>query len=109
MITITEKAVAAVKRLSEAEGIGHFTVRVKVKGGGCAGMTQDMYFEDQEFVSEADEITEQDGVRVVIDPLSMQYLDGMTVDFVEGPYSSGFKFENPNVKGSCGCGSSVSF
>lgn len=106
MITITEKAVAAVKKLSMAEGIGHFSVRIKVIGSGCAGFSHDMFFED--FVEELDEVFEQDGIKVLIDPLSMQYLEGMTVDFVEGPYNSGFKFENQNVKGSCGCGSSFS-
>jgi iron-sulfur cluster insertion protein len=107
MIYLTEKAANQIKEISEAESLGHLTVRVKVVGGGCAGFTNDMYFDDQ--VSEMDEVCELDGVKVVCDPLSFQYLDETTIDYVDGPFGAGFKFLNPNVKGSCGCGSSVSY
>lgn len=107
MIYVTEKAAIKVKELSEAEGIGYFIVRVKVVGGGCAGFTYDMFFDDM--IKDIDEVTEFDGIKVLIDPLSFQYMDGMTVDFVESQFGTGFKFLNPNAKGSCGCGSSVSF
>lgn len=107
MIYLTEKAAKQIEEISNAEGIGHFTVRVKVVGGGCAGFSHDMYFEEQ--VTDMDEVFELDGVKVVCDPLSFQYLDEVTIDYVESPIGAGFKFLNPNVKGTCGCGSSVSF
>lgn len=107
MIYLTEKAAKQIVEISNAEGIGHLTVRVKVIGGGCAGFTNDMFFDDQ--VGEMDETFELDGVKIVCDPLSFQYLDESTIDWVESPYGSGFKFLNPNVKGTCGCGSSVSY
>lgn len=107
MIYVTARAVVKIKELSEAEAVGHFVVRVKVIGGGCAGFTYDMFYDD--FETELDEVTETNGIKVLIDPLSWQYMDEMTIDFVTSSYGSGFKFLNPNAKGSCGCGSSVSF
>ena len=111
MIQLTEKAAKQIVEISNAEGIGHFTIRAKIIGGGCAGFTHDLYFDDQ--VSEMDEVSEftdfYGTVKVVVDPLSFQYLDGVTIDYVESPIGAGFKFHNPNVTGSCGCGSSVSF
>lgn len=107
MVTITELAISKIKEISESEGIGHFTVRVKIIGGGCSGFTHDMFYEDK--VTDMDEIFEKDGIKVVIDPLSFQYLEDVEIDFIDSPISAGFKFNNPNVKGSCGCGSSVSF
>ena len=107
MITITDTAVAKLKEISESDGVGHYSVRVKVLGGGCAGMTNDINFDDQP--SDLDEIIEKDGIKILVDPLSVQYLDGTTIDYIEGLISSGFKFLNPNVKSSCGCGQSQSY
>lgn len=106
MIQVTDLAVVKIKEISEAEDIGHLILRVKVKGGGCAGFTYDMYFED--VTSDLDEVTEFGDVKIVIDPLSLQYMDGVTIDYTDGTISSGFKFINPNVKATCGCGSSFS-
>lgn len=106
MIHITEKAAKKIEEISNEEGIGHYSVRVRVVGGGCAGFTNDMYFDDK--VGEMDETFELDGVKVIVDPLSLQYLDEVVIDYVDGPISAGFKFNNPNVTGSCGCGSSFS-
>jgi iron-sulfur cluster insertion protein len=106
MIHLTEKAAKKIEEIANSEGIGHYTIRVKVVGGGCAGFTNDMYFDDQ--VGEMDEITELDGVKIVADPLSFQYLDESVIDYIESPLGGGFKFNNPNVTGSCGCGSSFS-
>jgi iron-sulfur cluster insertion protein len=108
MIHITDKAISKIKEISEAEGVGHLTVRLKVVGGGCAGFTQDMHFDDIG-AKELDEVIEMDGVTILVDPMSMQYMDETTLDFVESQFGTGFKFLNPNVKSSCGCGSSVSF
>src|SRR4029453_6500347 len=79
-------------------------LRLRVIGGGCAGFQYDLYFEDSP--TDLDETFESHGIRVYIDPLSYQYLDGTEIDYVEGVHGSGFKFGNPNVTGTCGCGSS---
>ena len=106
MIYVTEKAANKIKEIALGEGINHCNIRIKVIGGGCAGFSYDMYYEDN--VSDLDETIESDGVKVVVDPLSWQYLDEVSIDYVEGPLGAGFKFNNPNVKGTCGCGSSFS-
>lgn len=103
MITITEKAVAKIKEISEAEDIGHTTVRIKVLGGGCSGFTYDMGYEDT--ATELDEVIEQDGVKVIVDPVSFQYVANITIDYTGG-LVGGFSFKNPDSKGSCGCGKS---
>lgn len=111
MIQITEKAAQKIIEISDSEGIGHYVVRAKVMGGGCAGFSYDMSFDDQ--IGEMDEVIEQTDfygtVKVVIDPLSFTYLDGSTIDWLDGLIGAGFKFVNPNATGSCGCGNSVSF
>ena len=104
MITITEKAAAKVKEIAEAEALGGQGLRLRVIGGGCAGFSYDLYFEDQ--VGEMDEEFVSNGVKLYVDPLSFQYLESTEIDYVEGIHGSGFKFNNPNVKGTCGCGSS---
>lgn len=106
MISVTEQALAKIKEISEQEGIGHLTVRVKVIGGGCAGFSYDMFYDDQ--VSDLDDVSEHGDVKVVCDPLSQQYLDESEIDWQETPVGAGFKFNNPNVTGSCGCGNSFS-
>lgn len=107
MIRLTNLAASKIKEFAEANNIGHQTIRVSVKGGGCAGMTHDMEFNDS--ISEMDEVVEQDGVKIVIDCLSFQYLENATIDYVESPLGGGFKFSSPDIKGTCGCGNSVSY
>jgi iron-sulfur cluster insertion protein len=104
MITITAKAVEQIKELSEAEGIGYNIVRIGVKGGGCAGYMTDMAFDDQ--IQDTDEVIEQNDVKIVIDMISFQYLDGTEIDYVEGLTGAGFKFNNPQAQHTCGCGKS---
>lgn len=106
MISVTDKAVLKIKEISEAEGIGHFRVRLRVIGGGCAGFSYDLYYE--EMPTDLDEIVDVNGVTIVVDPLSFQYLDGVEVDYAEKSMSEGFTFNNPNVGATCGCGSSFS-
>src|SRR5436190_23542469 len=106
MITITEKAAEKVKEIATAESLDGQGLRLRVIGGGCAGFSYDIYFEDQ--VGELDEEYESRGVKLYVDPLSHQYLEETEIDYVEGVHGSGFKFNNPNVKGTCGCGSSFS-
>lgn len=107
MIKITKKALDKVKEISLAEDIGHNIIRLKVMGGGCAGMTYDMHFD--EMITDLDETMDFDDVKIIIDPLSYQYLDEVTLDYIDSEIASGFKFLNPAVKSTCGCGSSVSF
>lgn len=106
MILITDKAAEKIKEISEAEGIGHCRIRLRVIGGGCAGFIYDLYYEEAS--TDMDEVEDVKGVTVIIDPLSYQYLDGIEVDYATKSMSEGFTFNNPNVSGSCGCGSSFS-
>jgi iron-sulfur cluster insertion protein len=104
MISITNLAAEKVKEIAGTEGLAGQGLRLRVIGGGCAGFQYDLYFEDKP--TEMDERFESNGVDLYIDPLSFQYLDGTEIDYVEGAHGSGFKFGNPNVTGTCGCGSS---
>ena len=106
MISITELAAEKVQEISKSEGLDGQGSRLRVIGGGCAGFQYDLYFE--EAPTDLDERFESNGVQLFVDPLSYQYLDETEIDYVEGLHGSGFKFNNPNVKGTCGCGSSFS-
>jgi iron-sulfur cluster insertion protein len=105
-ISITDNAAAKVLEISQEEGLQGQGLRLRVIGGGCAGFNYDLYFEDSP--TSMDEEFEDKGVKMFIDPLSFQYLDGTQIDYVEGLHASGFKFSNPNVTSTCGCGSSFS-
>lgn len=107
MISLTKRAIAKVKEISEAEGIGHFNIRASVKGGGCAGMTNDLIFDEK--ISELDEVIPFDGVNLIVDQISFQYLENAEIDYLDSPFGGGFKFSSPDIKGSCGCGNSVSY
>jgi iron-sulfur cluster insertion protein len=104
MISITELAAGKVREISTAEGLQGQGLRLRVIGGGCAGFQYDLYFEEK--ATDLDEQFESNGVQLFVDPLSYQYLDGTQIDYVETSTGSGFKFGNPNVSGTCGCGSS---
>ena len=106
MITITEKAAAKVHEIAKEEDLGGQGLRLRVVGGGCAGFSYDLYFEDKP--TDMDEQFEDKGVKLYVDPLSYQYLDGTEIDYVESTAGAGFKFGNPNTKSTCGCGSSFS-
>jgi iron-sulfur cluster insertion protein len=106
MISLTEKAAEKVNVIRNEEKAEGHALRVRVKAGGCSGFEYDLYF-DKDTTAE-DVIFESFGVKIYVDPMSMNYLDGTEIDFVEGMYGTGFKFNNPNVKASCGCGSSFS-
>jgi iron-sulfur cluster insertion protein len=106
MITITQKAAEKVQEIAQAEDLIGQGLRLRVVGGGCAGFSYDLYFEDKP--GEMDEEFEDKGIKLFVDPLSYQYLEGTEIDYVEGLHGSGFKFSNPGVKSTCGCGSSFS-
>lgn len=104
---LTEKAANKIKEISEEEGIGHFSVRVKLSGGGCAGLQRAMDFDNSP--KENDTIIEMDGVRVMIDEVSGEYMSDATLDYKGGLMESGFIFTDPNQISSCGCGKSVGY
>ncbi len=103
-ISLTEKAATEVKNLLESQGMQTAALRVFVAGGGCSGLQYGMALAEE--VEEGDHEFEQHGVRVLVDPLSMNYLTGASVDYVEDMMGGGFKIDNPNAVSTCGCGSS---
>ena len=103
MITITENAAKYINSYLTKRGKG-LGVRLGVKTSGCSGMAYTLEFVDE--IQPEDQVFEQNGVKVFIDPKSMVYLDGTQVDFAKEGLQEGFKFENPNAKESCGCGES---
>jgi iron-sulfur cluster insertion protein len=105
LIKITTLAASKVNEIREAEAIEpEMALRLRVVGGGCAGFSYDLYFDAPQ--DGIDRQLEINGVRVVVDDMSLMYLVGTEVDYVEGLQGAGFKFNNPNVKSTCGCGSS---
>ena len=104
MIQITETAVGKVKEILDSQEPKPAGLRIAVVGGGCSGFSYSMAFEGSPVL--LDKTYEFDGLKVFVDQASMLYLDGAKVDYVETLEGSGFKFENPNVKSTCGCGSS---
>ncbi|MGE4232352.1 MAG: HesB/IscA family protein [Bacteriovoracia bacterium] len=107
-ITATQKAIKEIKRLqsTDKEAEGAF-LRVMVTGGGCSGMSYKLGFEKSEPTS-TDKVFEFDGVKVLVDQKSLLYLSGTELDFSDGLNGTGFTFNNPNAKRTCGCGSSFS-
>src|SRR4051812_49631204 len=104
-VTLTERAAVKVRDLMAQEPAGEAEVlRVAIQGGGCGGFEYALGFDRGATNDDAE--SEFYGVRVVVDPASAQYLKGATVDFVESLKESGFKVDNPNASGSCGCGHS---
>ncbi len=108
MITITEKAAAEIKKLADKRGKPESALRVGIRGGGCTGFSYLFEWSDAP-ARQHDKVFEKDGIKLYVDPKSFVYLDGTELDFVTSIMGYGFKFNNPNVKGSCGCGESVQF
>ncbi len=107
MVRMTETAVEKVKEiLAQQPDPKPAGLRIAVVGGGCSGFTYSMAFENNPGM--LDKIYDFDGLKVFIDQVSMLYLDGASIDYVETLEGSGFKFDNPNVRNTCGCGSSFS-
>lgn len=102
-ITMTDAAANRVRTFLENRGKG-IGLRLGVRTTGCSGMAYVLEFVDQ--LNEEDLAFEHDGVKVIIDPKSLVYLDGTELDFVKEGLNEGFQFNNPNVKGECGCGES---
>jgi len=104
LVNLTPAAADAVQELLAKRDLEDLALRVFVSGGGCSGFQYGMALEDN--IRETDIVSEQHGVKLVIDEISINYLDGAKVDYVDEIMGSGFKIENPNAVSTCGCGSS---
>jgi iron-sulfur cluster assembly protein len=109
-IVVTQAAADEIKRQRDKRGTPEARIRVGVRGGGCTGFTYVFEWADQIRPTDSQfSGPDGSGVGIVVDPKSLVFLGGMTLDFVRGMMGHGFKFNNPNAKGSCGCGESVQF
>ena len=104
MLNLTPRAADKVKEIREAEGLAEQGLRVRVIGGGCAGFSYDLFFEDE--TTELDQTFTSHGIAIYVDMMSAQYIEGTEIDYVEGLQGAGFKFVNPQASQTCGCGSS---
>jgi iron-sulfur cluster assembly accessory protein len=105
-LELTSKAVSKVKEILGQQQPTPLGLRVSVVGGGCSGFSYQMNFETQ--TNGIDKTYDFDGLKVFVDQASLMYLNGTRIDYLETLEGAGFKFENPNVKSTCGCGSSFS-
>ncbi len=106
LVNLTEQAAVKVREIREAEEIEDgMALRLRVVGGGCAGFSYDLYFDNKTKLDRAYNLKSCD---IIVDEMSLMYLVGTTIDYVESLGGAGFKFDNPGVKSTCGCGSSFS-
>lgn len=105
-VTLTDNAIGKVREILEMQDPKPAGLRISVVGGGCSGFSYSMAFENAPGLM--DKVYNFEGLKVYVDQASLLYLDGARVDYVETLEGSGFKFDNPNVKSTCGCGSSFS-
>jgi iron-sulfur cluster assembly protein len=112
-IVLTQAAADEIARQRAKRNTPNARIRVGVRGGGCTGFTYVFEWADEVRATDKEffgpEIDQGQRVSIVVDPKSLVFLGGMTLDFVRGMMGHGFKFNNPNAKGSCGCGESVQF
>lgn len=106
MIQLSENAVSKVREILDSQEPKPAGLRISVVGGGCSGFSYSMAFENSPGM--LDKTYNYEGLKVFVDQASLLYLDGAEVDYVESLEGSGFKFNNPNTKSTCGCGSSFS-
>ncbi len=105
-LVFTDRAARKVKNLIEEEGNADLSLRVYIRGGGCSGFQYGFSFDEE--LQDEDVAVETDGVRLVVDPISLQYLHGAEVDYAQDLQGERFVIKNPNAKTTCGCGSSFS-
>ncbi len=103
-INITEAATGKVSSLLSQEGRDDLQLRIAVQPGGCSGLRYQLFFDERHL--DGDVVTDFDGVAVVVDRMSVPYLSGATIDFVDSIEKQGFTIDNPNASGSCACGDS---
>jgi iron-sulfur cluster assembly accessory protein len=105
-VKLTPKAVEMVRKMRAKEGLSdEHGMRIGVIGGGCSGFQYSLNFDTKK---EDDRVTNFDGVLVLVDEISLPYIAGTTLDYVEGLHGAGFRFDNPRASRTCGCGSSFS-
>ncbi len=105
-VKLTPKAIEMVRKMQTKEGLGaEHGMRIGVVGGGCSGFQYSLNFDTQK---EGDRVTDFGGVIVLVDEISLPYIAGTTLDYVEGLHGAGFRFDNPRAGRTCGCGSSFS-
>ncbi|CAJ0800960.1 Iron-binding protein IscA [Ralstonia condita] len=103
MITLTDKAAQHVSRYLARRGKG-LGLRVGVKTTGCSGLAYKLEYVDE--IASEDQVFESNGIKVIVDPKSLPYIDGTELDYAREGLNEGFRFNNPNVKDECGCGES---
>lgn len=103
MLSLTDSAVQHLRALLEEKGEPDKALRIYIERGGCAGMSYEMTLDEPQA---GDYAAERDGVKVIVDPNSLQYLTGSTVDYCDDLSGTGFRIQNPNAVRSCGCGTS---
>src|SRR6201985_3053418 len=103
-IILSDAAAAKVKALLDQEGRDDLALRVAVQPGGCSGLRYQLFFDERSL--DGDVVTDFDGVAVVVDRMSVPYLNGALIDFVDSIEKQGFTIDNPNATGSCACGDS---
>jgi iron-sulfur cluster assembly protein len=108
-IEITANAAVEIARQRDKRGNPTARIRVGVRGGGCTGFSYVFEWADEPRATDREFHSTDGGVAILVDPKSLVYLAGMQLDFVRGMMGHGFKFNNPNAKGACGCGESVQF
>jgi iron-sulfur cluster assembly accessory protein len=108
MINVTSSAAEKISELLAEENKPNAGLRVFVQGGGCSGFQYGLMIEEGDGATDADQTIESNGVKLFVDPISVRYLKGAEVDFVDNLAGGGFTIRNPNAKSTCGCGSSFS-
>ncbi len=103
-INLSDGAASKVKTLLEQEGRDDLALRIAVQPGGCSGLRYQLFFDERSL--DGDEVIDFNGVAVVVDRMSVPYLSGATIDFVDTIEKQGFTIDNPNATGSCACGDS---
>lgn len=104
MITVTPTAVEKIKEAMTSEGRSDLSLRIYVEGGGCSGLQYGLVFEDAE--KDGDTKIACDGINILVDRFSLPYLENVKIDYATTLQGAGFKIDNPNATGSCGCGHS---
>lgn len=106
MIQVTEKAASVIKEMLKEYPDKDFALRLMIVPGGCSGFQYQMLFDDE--IKQDDQVFELHGIKVVVDPVSYQFVQGAEIDFVDGLMGRGFTVRNPNATATCGCGHSFS-
>jgi iron-sulfur cluster assembly protein len=103
-VLLTQPAAEAVRGVMTEKNLEGYALRLYISGGGCSGFQYGLALDNN--IQATDVITETDGIKLIVDEVSIKYLQGASVDYVEGVTSSGFKINNPNTASSCNCGQS---